>query len=284
MSRNNANTHVRSFELVEFGIDSPPTTQKPEGPVEPEEFQPLITSEEDVDPVERAQHQAEELIAQAQNELVSAQEEAEGIRHKAGEEGYQKGYQQGLTEGVQASQARITAGLDNLARAVMALDAAKAEVLSAMEGEIVALVQAVVDRIFLTKDAVKPDLVRQVAAESLKRLAEAEIITLRLNPGDMEMIKEFRPELENQMKQLKHLHIEADPQLTPGDVVAESPTCQVDATLNTRRDRIFKLQEETLQQNQPLDLSPIESTSEKPEADWAEDREEAAESGELEDW
>ena len=185
---------------------------------------------------------------------------------------------------MQASQARITAGLDNLARAVTGLDAAKAQVMAAMEGEIVALVQAVVDRIFLTKDAVKPALVRQVAAESLKRLAEAERITLRLNPGDMELLKEFRPELESQLKQLKHLHIMADPQLPPGDVLAESTTCQVDATLCTRRERIFKLLEETLQQSQPLDLTPDPASLEESEAQAAKESEDQADSEELEDW
>jgi len=284
LSRETLKRLARPFILATFEKDPSAAGNPPEAAAEPEEFLPLVTAKQEIDPQDRVQHQAEDLLTQAQAELASAQGEAADIRHKASEEGYQKGYQQGLAEGVQASQARITAALDNLARAVEGLNAAKARVLAAMEGEVIALVQAVVDHVFLTKQAVDPNLVRQAAAEAVKRLAEAEKVTLRVNPGDMENIKEFRPELGKNMQQLKHMQILADPLLAPGDIVADTPTCQIDATLATRRARIFKLLEETLQQSHPLDLSPLADPKRKTGEDWTDTDGEKDGTGKTETW
>ena len=284
MSRDNLKSLARPFTLAAFAEDSSATAAQPETAAELDEFKPLITAKQEIEPLDRAQRQAEDLLTQAQAELTSAKGEAADIRHKASEDGYQKGYQQGLAEGVQASKARITAALDNLARATEGLDAAKARVLAAMEGEVIALVQAVVDQVFLTKQAVDPKLVRQAAVEAVKRLAEAERVTLRVNPGDMENIKEFRPELEKKMPQLKHLQIVADPQLAPGDLLADTSTCQIDATIATRRARIFKLLEETLQQSHPLDLSPLADPKEKPGEEWPDTGGEEDGTGKTEAW
>ena len=56
------------------------------------------------------------------------------------------------------------------------------------------------------------------------------------------------------MGQLKYLDLMADDSLHPGDCLVEGPQSQVDATLATRRQKIFKLLEETFHQSPRLDV------------------------------
>jgi flagellar assembly protein FliH len=135
------------------------------------------------------------------------------------------------------------------------LERARAGVLAVMEEEIIALVQAVTDRILLAPGAVDPDLIRRVVRESIGRVSQAERLAVRLNPDDLERVREFRPRLLENMGRLKYLDLLPTQDLRPGDCLVEGPQTQVDATLATRRERIFQLLEETFHQSAALDLS-----------------------------
>ncbi|MFH1034940.1 MAG: FliH/SctL family protein, partial [Pseudomonadota bacterium] len=236
---------VRDFDLPELA--GRPAGGKKDRPVEADGFIPIYLQEKPENPLEVAQRQADEMLA-------SAQGQAADIRQKSQEEGYQAGYASGLEEGLVASKARIEAACDNLGRATAALERARAGVLLVMEQEIIALVQAVSDRILLAPGAVDPDLIRRVVREAIGRVSQAERLAVRLNPDDLERVREFRPRLLEGMGRLKYLDLLADPELRPGDCLVDGPQAQVDATLATRRGRIFQLLEETFHQSPRLVL------------------------------
>lgn len=223
-------SRVRDFSLPELGRSAP--AADPNRPVEEGGFIPIYRQERPENPLETTQRQADELMA-------SAQGQAQEIRRQAQEEGYQTGYQSGLKEGIVASKARIEAACDNLGRALTALERARAGVLAMMEPEIVALVQAAVERILLSPGAVDPALIRRVVREAVSRVNQAERVAVRLNPDDLERVREFRPKLLEGMGRLKYLDLIADGELRPGDCLVEGPHSQVDATMATRRQRIF---------------------------------------------
>lgn len=244
---------VRGFSLPELGRTPPADAAAgqapaPARPVEEGGFIPIYLQEKPENPLEVAQRQADQMLSEAQGQAAA-------IRQRSQEEGYQTGYQAGLEEGTVASRARIEAACDNLGRALTALERAREGVLSVLEEEIIALVQAVSDRILLAPGAVDPDLIRRVVREAIGRVAQAERLAVRLNGEDLERVREFRPRLLEGMGRLKYLDLVADPDLRPGDCLVEGPQSQVDATLATRRERIFKLLEETFHQAQRLDLA-----------------------------
>ena len=241
---------IRDFALPELGGAgaAPGPGGDAARPVEADGFIPIYRQETPENPLETAQRQADELLA-------SVQGQAAAIRRQSQEEGYQTGYQTGLEEGIVASKARIEAACDNLGRALGALERVRAGVLSVLEEEIIALVQAVTDRIMLAPGAVDPDLIRRVVREAIGRVSQAERLAVRLNPDDLERVREFRPRLIEGMGRLKYLDLVSDPELRPGDCLVEGPQSQVDATLATRRQRIFALLEETFHQSPPLDLA-----------------------------
>ncbi len=257
------------FQMEELEQAAP---AKEEAPLEEKDgFRLLVVGGRQEDPRQRAEREAARIRQEAQARLEEAQAQVESIRQQA----YQEGYQKGREEGRQAEQARLQAAAQDLARSLESLDQLRVRILSAMEGEIVALVQSVCERCFLTPRAVSPESVRQVVSQAVTRLGEAERVEVRLSAGDLEVVKEFQPQLEEMIEGLKRLRLVADPELGPGDCVVSSATAMVDATLKTRRQRILEALEEMFHQSPPLDLSPALDQPEPAEADSPD---------EMEDW
>jgi flagellar assembly protein FliH len=227
-----------------------PAELMPEEGEELSGFQLMFDGDRIVDPRQQAAEQAERITSRAEQKV----QEAEGQVAQIKKEAYDKGFEQGLGEGKAASQARIAAACDNLGRAVEAIDLAKANLLGNLEAELIALVQAVVDRIFLIEGAVHPELIKHVARSSISRLAESDTLTLTLCSSDMEVVEEFAPLLKKGMVGLKHVNLVPDDNLHPGDCKVISADAQVDSTLATRKERIFQILEDTLQSGQALDL------------------------------
>jgi flagellar assembly protein FliH len=288
----NPRLEPKSFQLEEMSPGEPREQPK----VEEEEggFRLLVYGGRQEDPRDRAQRQAREIMEKADTDSAALVEEAKGQADGIRNQAYEEGYQQGHEEGLNAAKALVHAAADNLSRALTKLDQARAEVMGGLEGEIIGLVQAVCDRIFATPDAVPSGVIKQVVKDAVGRLLDFERVTVRLSQKDIRTIEEFRPELLKVFTDLGRLNLLPDSELNPGECVVETPNASVDATLDTRRERVFKALEETLKGNAPLDLSPVleakkqEPSQEEPAQDnptpdpFAEPA--AAEPPEIEEW
>lgn len=277
----NPRLEPQDFQLEEMDPGKP----RQQTPAEEEEggFRLLVYGGRKEDPRDRAQRQANAIMEKADEDSAALVEEAkgqaEGIRNQA----YEEGYQQGHEEGLNAAKALVQAAADNLSRALTKLDKARAEVMSGLEGEIIGLVQAVCDQIFVTPDAVPAGVIKHVVREAVGRLLEYERVTVRLSQKDMSTIEEFRPELLKTFTELGRLNLMPDPELGPGECVVETPNARVDATLDTRRERVFKALVETLKGNEPLDLSAVSEPGDQAPPEKAQ-TEPAAEPPEIEEW
>lgn len=278
------------FVMDEFDAPAPAPAPASDQEAPPEEdkdgFRLLIFGGRHEDPARRAKREAKSLIDKAQAQVAAAAEEVAAAKEEAQEirrEAYEKGYQEGQKEGAQAMKARMEAAAGDLGRGLQTLEKARAEVLSGMEPEILALVQSICDRFFFTTQAVAPETMRNVVSRSLARVSEAEKIEVKLSPADLEIVKQYQPELEQGLNELKRLLIKADPELSPGDCLVFTPTAQVEATMAGRRKRIFSALEEALHGDQPLDLSVAIEPGAPGRSDDGPEQDQGA-SDELEDW
>lgn len=245
----------RVFEPLDL---SPPRRQdSPDEAAGRMGFIPLLKIDKQEDPRETARREAERMKAEAGRMVSEAQGQVESLTREAREQGYQAGYDQGLTEGKEAAAAMMAAAAENLARAVEVLDQARARVMAHLEREVVALVAASTDLVLMTPGAVKPELIKNVVRRAIEKAGQAERLTVRLHPEDLDLVQEFRPELAKGLSRLQHLDLEADADLGRGECLVEAPLGQVDATLDTRRRQLWQVLEETLHQDEGLDLEPL---------------------------
>ncbi len=256
-------------------------------------FLPLITLDEDEDPLEVSRREAEKIVSEAgeqarqlqnqagelwrktQNEaaalleeannkheqmqaaLAAAEQEAVAIKQRAQEEGFDLGYKDGQEQGLVAGKARLEALMADLSLAVKNVEQARNDVAAALNAEIVALVAACADKLFLTASSVDAGLVAQVVMKAIERLDDTSQVKVRLNPSSLEHMAALAPELWHKFEAMKGVSWLADNSLRPGDCIIDTPITQIDATMESRRKRIYDLLEDMLQQGKSFDLSAL---------------------------
>ena len=235
----------RPFHLVDLRTQGEDRPSPPPG--EENGFRPLVQAGQSEDPAAGARRQADQILAEARQEaerlVAEAKDQAGEIRRQAYEEGYAKGHQEGL----EAARAKMEAAVEDLARAVRALEAARREVLAGLEGEIIGLVQAACDKLLLTPGAVEERAIQEVVRQAISRLIDLEKVTVRLSQADLARVEEYRPRLAKEFSELGTLELVADPELAPGDCLVETPTAKIDARLSTRRLRVYEKLSEALE-------------------------------------
>ena len=156
-------------------------------------FRLLIVDGRAQDPRERAEREAEVLMSQAREAVDQARAQAEEIKKQA----YEEGYQEGKQEGREAERSRMEAAAGDMARALAALERARSEILAGMEGEILAMVQAICDHILLTPDSLNPRVLKSLISQSIAALGRAERVSVHLSGADWETAVGFMPDLED---------------------------------------------------------------------------------------
>ncbi|MDR1397974.1 MAG: hypothetical protein LBJ14_09635 [Desulfarculales bacterium] len=276
------------FPLPSLGADeeiSPDRKVRKYAQIKEKIFLPLITDDEDEDPVQavkreldimraQAKAQAEEMLNNAEQTLQNAEaaarsreEESSRLRNEAEEilqqarndaprilqeakeEGFNSGYKDGEDQGLMAGKARVEALILDFAAVVKKTGQIRGHVLAAMEEELTGLLEACLDRFFLAANSVDASLTSRIIKELISRLDSDERITVRLNPGNMEQMARLAPEIWRELKNLPKASFVADANLHAGDCIIDTPITQIDATVATRRERIFRLLEGMAKQN-----------------------------------
>jgi flagellar assembly protein FliH len=188
--------------------------------------------------------QARELIDTAEQHakalLEDAFERASQLLAEAGERG------DALVETVQA-EARIAGHAEGSAAAdremgdMMAtmrnlVDMARVErhkLIESAEPELVRLAVGLAERILHQQIALDRGVVVEMAKVAIARLIERESVTVRVNPADLERMRQHRDEFLN-ATDIKHLRIIEDQRVDRGGVLVETDGGTIDARIGTQ--------------------------------------------------
>lgn len=210
--------------------------------------------------LEEARAQAKDILARAEQQ---AREESHRVFAQARELGYKAGYKRGLEEGAvagrEAAHRECTERFErenaitvqHMGRAVDAIDQVVTQ-LEAMRGEIrreaeehvldfALRLAARITRALGATDSI-------AAGENLKRclaLVHARTdLTVRVNPQDLEFIRQFAPTVVQRAGESTVLDMVGDESISPGGCIVETPRGRVDATLETQIEELSALMAE----------------------------------------
>ena len=165
---------------------------------------------------------ARELLEQARANGVAAEAEARASGHE---------------EGVAAGRAEIEAQLaQSVASLQGVIDEARAQrhkILEGAEPELVKLAMAIAERIVHEQITIDPNVVLENVRQSLTRLVGREVVTLRVNPADLEIIRAHRDAIANS-NDVEHLRVVEDQRVDRGGVVVETDAGTIDAKISTQ--------------------------------------------------
>jgi flagellar assembly protein FliH len=211
--------------------------------------------------VDAIAQQARDLIdsaeAHAKALLQDAFERASQLLAEAGERG------DALVETVQsdaraAGHAEGTAAADREMNDMMTtmrnlVDMARVErhkLMESAEPELVRLAVGIAERVLHQQIALDRGVVVEMAKVAIGRLVEKESITVRVNPGDLERMREHRDELLNN-GDIKNFRVVEDQRVDRGGVVVETDGGTIDARIATQVNeakRVLHIEDEVIVQ------------------------------------
>jgi flagellar assembly protein FliH len=204
-----------------------------------------------------AAEEADQIIKDARKKAKEIFSAAKQQEQKIMEQARSKGYQEGFAEGREAGIAQARAETEEETRqaqleankTISQAEKIRLQLLDGAEEEVVELAMTIASKVIRSHVEVKRDTVVQLAREALERAISASYYSIFVNPGDVELLREYISELRLSASGGARIHIVADSSISLGGCKVETEHGLVDMTLESQLEEIRKALREELEGN-----------------------------------
>jgi flagellar biosynthesis/type III secretory pathway protein FliH len=212
----------------------------------------------DVDAIaQRARDLIDSAEAHAKALLQDAFERASQLLAEAGERGdalvetlQSDARAAGHAEGAAAADREMNDMMTTMRNLVDMARVERHKLMESAEPELVRLAVGIAERVLHQQIALDRGVVVEMAKVAIARLVEKESITVRVNPGDLERMREHRDELLNN-GDIKNFRVVEDQRVDRGGVVVETDGGTIDARIATQVNeakRVLHIEDEVIVQ------------------------------------
>ena len=195
--------------------------------------------------LESANSEAEQIIRQAQSDSTQLLADAQMEVEQQFQGAQQSGYQEGLKTGQETSIQNTAQLSDILQQIAESLEDFKTQLITQYEAEILEFVMVISTKIVGFELTINPNVIVEVVKEGLTHLKDKTEIFIHLNPDDLVLMKQYRPQLLEQIEGVGQLHLVADENLILGECRIENKSNLIDSTwrekLSNAAEAIWKL-------------------------------------------
>lgn len=157
-------------------------------------------------------------------------------REEIGRNSYQRGYE----EGSQKERKKLGGIMAILNKIVKDLKVKEEAMFNGMKGKMVEIAIATAKKIIKKEIEEDSETIVRVVREALKRIGQAEKITIKVNPQDWMKLKEVQPELLSSSLREGSVYIEKDEAIARGGALVETDKGIIDARIERQLDEIDK--------------------------------------------
>ncbi len=183
--------------------------------------------------VDRAAGDAESLVRQAERKALDLVQAANTRISKLEEDAREAGHEQGYTAGKTAGEDELAPVIETIRELISSVKAQRGAVIASAEPELVRLAMAIAERVVHMELQTNPNVIVENVRESLTRLVSREVVTLRVNPIDLDTIRQHRDEIVA-AGDVEHLRIVEDQRVDRGGVVVETDAGTIDSKIATQ--------------------------------------------------
>jgi flagellar assembly protein FliH len=158
----------------------------------------------------------------------------------AEKEAYEKGFAQGEKDGFELGGAKAEKVLKNLEALLDEISQLRLRMGRQYEREMLDLVYAIAGKIVHTELSVSETAVKDTILSALELTSEKRNMILKINPDDFDYVEKIRPDLFSRHTNIKSLMITPDPAISRGGCLLETPSGDVDASIETQLDGIYQ--------------------------------------------
>jgi flagellar assembly protein FliH len=213
--------------------------------------------------VDHAATDAESLIRQAENNALELVERARERIAKMEEEARTSGREDGYAAGKSAADEELAPVITTMHELIESIRTQRSAAVAAAEPELVRLAMAVAERVIHGELVTNPTVIVDNVRQALTRLVSREVVTLRVNPLDLDMLRTHRDEIVA-AGDVEHLRIVEDQRVDRGGVMVETDAGTIDSKVATqlREARRAILSDEEIALGEAADLlhSPAQAS------------------------
>lgn len=144
-----------------------------------------------------------------------------------------RGHDAGVAAGRAAGYAELEEDVAAIHELIENVREQRNVVIETAEPELVRLAMAVAERVVYDHVAIDPNVVLESVRHALTRIVGREIVTVRVNPADAEILRKHR-EGTAASNDVEHLRIVEDQRVDRGGVVVETDAGTIDAKISTQ--------------------------------------------------
>ncbi len=163
----------------------------------------------------------------AEDAVAAACREAERIRENA----YKEGYEAGRTKAAEEVVGEASRLLETLKGLNDELRSEEQRMLREIEPRLVELAVQIAEKILrreLTQDA---EAVRATVTAALSKLTDRDRVTIRANPSDVDLLKEFKLDLTAAFDGIREVNVVADENIARGGCIVETDMLRVNGDI-----------------------------------------------------
>jgi flagellar assembly protein FliH len=229
-------------ELTAPAAPPPPTAHHLSAqPPFPEYTPPRETREPPID--------LEAVRAEAEAIRLKAIQDAERIREQARREGYQRGYDDGYHDGAREAQQRAEAELQHtietlraqLQQVIQGVHAQHEAYLQHAEAQMLDLALEIARKVVREELKLQPAHVLAIVRDTLRRVQGFGRLRIRVNPLDVDLVRQNRPSLLQVVDGVEGIEIVEDRRVDQGGCIIETEQGVYDARIRTQLGEIERV-------------------------------------------
>ncbi len=192
---------------------------------------------------ERLRLETEAVQAETEGMVAAAQARVSQIEKEA----YEKGFAAGKEEIVAQEKERLAQAAAKLDALLSGIEKDRQRLFDQYQDEILLLIKAMVDRVLFHEVTVNPQTIEVCLKMALAYVVENSSVTIRLHGQDLERLRQAAMERPEILTGFKKIELLDDPGVSLGGCILDTGFGEIDATLDSRRDKIFAAIDAVLQ-------------------------------------
>ncbi len=186
---------------------------------------------------EKARRDSEEMVARAQAQVAE-------IEKKAYDKGFAAGHDEALKLGAEETKNKAK----QIEELLQTISKDRRELYEKYQEDLFALMKMMLERVLFHEVSVNPKIIQACLKAALGYVVENSNVTVHLHANDLNRLKDIGFDDPDLMAGIKQLELTEDPAISEGGCLLETGFGEIDATLESRRDRLSKAIEVTFMQ------------------------------------
>ncbi len=167
--------------------------------------------------------------------LARANEEAETIAREA----YEEGLRRGIVEGERKFLAAVSGSAEVLKSAALQVEQSHKSFLDEIEPQLIRLAASIASKIIERESSMSHDVIQRTVRAALEKLIDEEHVVVRVNPKDLETLRQYRAELTQEFDAIKRIDLVPDERIDAGGCIAQTDSVRIDGRIASQLEKIL---------------------------------------------